>query len=104
MPFTIRNAQGERLGVLPDSLPVSQEIVSPAGSRETVVPAGEPWTTPPYTVGAHTLEVFLDGLICVAGDAATAQYSETGTPGEQSAAIIFHFAVAPDSDVLFRVR
>ena len=47
MPFTIRNAQGERLGVLPDSLPVSREIVSPAGSRETVVPAGDPWTTPP---------------------------------------------------------
>lgn len=104
MPYIIRNAQGERLGVLPDSLPESRELVSPAGSRDSTVPAGELWTTPPYTVGAHTLEVFLDGLACIAGDAATAQYSETGTPGEQSTAIAFHFAIATDCDVLFRVR
>lgn len=104
MPHTIRNAQGEKLGVLPDSLPETRELFSPAGSREAVIPAGQLWTTPPYTVGAHTLEVFLEGLACAAGDAAAAQYRENGAQGASSTSISFHFDVAPDADVLFRVR
>lgn len=107
MTYIVRDAQGTRLGVLPDSLPdagETRERFSPAGSRAAPVPAGEHWETPPYLPGTHALEVFLDGLTCVAGEADAAQYAETGTPGAPSGAIVFHFDINTDCDVLVRVR
>ena len=73
------NGKPERLGILPDSLPdagAADEMHSPAGTRSQTIPAGTPWKTPVYVAGAHRLEVFLDGLACVAGDVGNAQYSE----------------------------
>ena len=101
------NGKPERLGILPDSLPdagAADEMHSPAGTRSQTIPAGTPWKTPVYVAGAHRLEVFLDGLACVAGDAGNAQYSEAGAPGESSDSITFHFDVTPESDVLFRLK
>ena len=93
MPYIVRDAQGQRLGVLPDALPEAggmRETFSPAGSRADVVPAGEPWTTPSYAPGTGALEVYLDGVYCAAG-----------APSE---AIVFTFDIGTDFDVLVRVR
>lgn len=103
MPYIVRDAQGQRLGVLPDALPEAggmRETFSPAGSRADVVPAGEPWTTPSYAPGTGALEVYLDGVYCAAG----AQYAETGAAGAPSEAIVFTFDIGTDFDVLVRVR
>lgn len=107
MAYLVKTAQGQQLGILPDSLPdagAADEMHSPAGTRSQTIPAGTPWKTPVYVTGAHRLEVFLDGLACVAGDAGNAQYSEAGAPGEPSDSISFHFDVTPESDVLFRLK
>ncbi|WP_291449662.1 hypothetical protein [Desulfovibrio sp.] len=108
MGCTVKSVDGDILGVLPDSLVnVGQavETFSAAGSRTEAVLAGTPWSVPAYPVGADRLEVFLDGLACVGGnDSATAQYAEVGVSGETSSEIVFHDDIAPDMDVLVRLK
>ncbi|MEE0814224.1 MAG: hypothetical protein U0M13_01040 [Desulfovibrio fairfieldensis] len=108
MGCTVKSVDGDILGVLPDSLVnVGQaaEAFSAAGSRTEAILAGTPWSVPAYSVGADRLEVFLDGLACAGGnDSATAQYAEIGTFGETSSEIFFHDDIAPDMDVLVRLK
>lgn len=53
MSYIIRNAQGQKIGMLPDSLRVAQaaELRSLAGSRSAAIAAGTQFTVPQYEVG-----------------------------------------------------
>ncbi len=99
MAYRILNAQGEVLGLLPDSLR-AVELRSAAGSRTAVIAAGAGWTVPEYTVGANQLLIALDGVLCMQGQ----QYGESGTSGEKSTSIIWNIEVDTSRDILVRVR
>ena len=102
MSYIIKDARGNKLGMLPDSLRVAQaaELRSPAGSRSAAIAAGTQFTVPRYEVGAHVLEVFLDGVACMTGE----QYTETGSTGQTSTAIIWNMEIATDRDILIRCK
>ncbi len=102
----IESPQGDVHGYLPDSPAAAGligELFSAAGTREDVIAAGADFTVPPYTVGGHRLEVFLDGLLCAAGTAENAQYAEIGKAGTQSTIIRWHDSIPADCDILVRV-
>ena len=101
----IEDKNGSVQGYLPDSpsaAGIIGELFSAAGTREDVV-AGADFTVPEYMVGAHRLEVFLDGLRCVDGTAENAQYAEVGKTGTQSTIIRWHADIPADYDILVRV-
>lgn len=102
----IEDKNGSVQGYLPDSpsaAGIIGELFSAAGTREEVVAAGEDFTVPPYVVGGHRLEIFLDGLLCAAGAAENAQYAEVGSTGTQSTVIRWHDDIPADHDILVRV-
>lgn len=102
----IEDKNGSVQGYLPDSpsaAGIVREMFSAAGTREEVVVAGADFTVPPYIVGGHRLEIFLDGLLCAAGAAENAQYAEVGKTGTQSTIIRWHEDIPADSDILVRV-
>lgn len=71
----------------------------PGGSRAAIA-AGEDFTVPAYTVGRGDLAVYLDGLLCLAGDdPARHQYRETGAAGAASSAIRWHDDVPGSFDI-----
>lgn len=102
----VETKTGAVQGYLPDS-PSAAGLVgerfSAAGTRQAPIPAGTDFTVPPYTVGTRRLEVFLDGLRCISGEAATAQYAEVGETGALSTLIRWHDAIPPECDILARV-
>ena len=59
MSYIIKDAKGNKIGMLPDSLRVAQaaELRSPAGSRSAAIEAGTQFTVPQYEVEASMLEV-----------------------------------------------
>lgn len=73
---------------------------SPAGTRPGVLRAGEPFAVPEYTVGADRLEIRLDGIPCLPGEAA--QYMEVGEAGEQSCHIAWNDDIDASFDILIR--
>ena len=102
----IEDKNGSVQGYLPDSpsaAGIVREMFSAAGTREKVVVAGADFTVPPYIVGGHRLEIFLDGLLCAAGAAENAQYAEVGSTGTQSTVIRWHDDIPADHDILVRV-
>ena len=102
----IEDKNGSVQGYLPDSpsaAGIVREMFSAAGTREEVVVAGADFTVPPYIVGGHRLEIFLDGLLCAAGAAEAAQYVEVGSTGTQSTVIRWHDDIPADHDILVRV-
>ncbi|PWL59090.1 MAG: hypothetical protein DBY37_10690 [Desulfovibrionaceae bacterium] len=102
----IEDKNGSVQGYLPDSpsaAGIIGELFSAAGTREEVVVAGADFTVPEYMVGAHRLEVFLDGLRCVCGETDAAQYTEVGSTGTQSTIIRWHDNIPADCDILVRV-
>ena len=73
-------------------------FTSAAGTREDVIPANEKFQLPAkYIVGAGQLRVFLDGILCEAGEAN--QYLEAGQPGELSDYIRFNDTIDPSHDI-----
>lgn len=103
MSYIIKNAKGQILGILPDSLRAAGQAVerhSPAGSRSAAIASGQQYAVPPYTVGGAMLEVFLDGVACAAGQ----EYAESGNPGTLSSAIVWRIAVPQDRDILVRSK
>ena len=102
----VESKAGDIHGYLPDSpsaAGIVQELFSAAGTREGIIAAGEDFTVPEYTFGGHRLEVFLDGLRCVAGAAENAQYAEVGKTGTRSTIIRWHDDIPVDYDILVRV-
>lgn len=102
----VENKTGDVQGYLPDSpsaAGIARELFSAGGAREAVIAAGADFTVPSYNVGAHRLEVFLDGLRCVCGTAENAQYGEIGNTGTQSTIIRWHDDIPADYDILVRV-
>ncbi len=102
----VESKAGDIHGYLPDSpsaAGIVQELFSAAGTREGIIAAGEDFTVPPYNVGEHRLEVFLDGLRCVCGETDAAQYTEVGSTGTQSTIIRWHDDIPADCDILVRV-
>ena len=73
---------------------------SPANTRSAIVPAGSVYTVPAYTVGAGALSIYLDGLLCLAGEnAAVHQYKELGTAGNTGTTIAWHDAIAVSREI-----
>lgn len=100
MSYIIKDARGNVLGMLPDSLRVAgqaEERHSPAGSRASAITAGQPYAVPPYTVGGAQCEVYLDGVACAAGQ----EYAESGA---LSSTIIWRIDVPQDRDILIRSK
>ena len=103
MSYIIRDARGNALGMLPDSLRAVGQAVerhSPAGSRPSAITAGQSYAVPPYAVGGAQLEVYLDGVACAAGQ----EYAESGEPGTLSSAIVWNIPIATDRDILVRSK
>ena len=103
MSYIIRDARGNALGMLPDSLRAAGQAAerhSPAGSRSAAIASGQQYAVPPYTVGGAMLEVFLDGVACAAGQ----EYAESGDPGALSSSIVWRIAVPQDRDILVRSK
>ena len=103
MSYIIKNARGNALGMLPDSLRAvgqAEERHSPAGSRPSAITAGQSYAVPPYAVGGAQLEVYLDGVACAAGQ----EYDESGEPGTLSSAIVWNIPIATDRDILVRSK
>jgi len=103
--YNVLNAKGEMMGVLPRSLrDVGQaaELRSPAGGRTAAIAAGEEWTVPAYVVGGAELEIYLDGVACMAGT--TGQYSEVGESGASSVTIVWNIDIPTDMDILVRSK
>lgn len=103
MSYIIKNARGNALGMLPDSLRVAgqaEERHSPAGSRASAITAGQSYAVPPYTVGGAQCEVYLDGVACAAGQ----EFDESGEPGTLSSAIVWNIPIATDRDILVRSK
>lgn len=103
MSYIIRDARGNALGMLPDSLRAvgqAEERHSPAGSRSAAITVGQQYAVPPYTVGDAMLEVYLDGVACAAGQ----EYDESGEPGTLSSTIVWRIAVPQDRDILVRSK
>lgn len=102
MSYIIRNAQGQKIGMLPDSLRVAQaaELRSLAGSRSAAIVAGTQFTVPQYEVGSVALEVYLDGVACMIGE----QYAEVGSQGQTSTKIVWNIEVDTDRDILVRCK
>lgn len=103
MSYIIKDARGNVLGMLPDSLRVAgqaEERHSPAGSRASAITAGQPYAVPPYTVGGAQCEVYLDGVACAAGQ----EYDESGDPGTLSSTIVWRIDVPQDRDILIRSK
>ena len=103
MSYIIRDARGNALGMLPDSLRVAgqaEERHSPAGSRPSAITAGQSYAVPPYAVGGAQLEVYLDGVACAAGQ----EYAESGEPGALSSTIVWNIPIATDRDILVRSK
>ena len=103
MSYIIRDARGNALGMLPDSLRAVGQAVerhSPAGSRSAAITAGQSYAVPPYAVGGAQLEVYLDGVACAAGQ----EYAESGEPGTLSSAIVWNIPIATDRDILVRSK
>lgn len=103
MSYIIKNARGNALGMLPDSLRAvgqAEERHSPAGSRPSAITAGQSYAVPPYTVGGAQCEVYLDGVACAAGQ----EYDESGEPGTLSSTIVWRITVPQDRDILIRSK
>lgn len=103
MSYVIRDARGNALGMLPDSLRAVGQAVerhSPAGSRSAAITAGQSYVVPPYTVGGAMLEVYLDGVACAAGQ----EYAESGEPGTLSSTIVWRIDVPQNRDILIRSK
>ena len=102
MSYIIKDAKGNKIGMLPDSLRVAQaaELRSPAGGRSAAIEAGSQFTVPQYEVEASMLEVYLDGVACMLGD----QYTEVGSKGQPSTQITWNIEVATDRDILVRCK
>lgn len=101
MPYEILTAKGERIemqGIGSPTLAVSQ-------SREAIVKANTNYTVPAYVVGNHGLQIFLDGVLCVAGtDASTCTYKEIGAAGSSSTTIQFLQDIPVDIEITARVN
>ena len=100
MSYIIKDAKGNKIGMLPDSLRVAVERHSPAGSRPAAIASGQQYAVPPYTVGGAQLEVFLDGVACASGQ----DYDVSGEPGTPSSAIVWRIAVPQERDILVRSK
>ena len=100
--YIIKDAKGNKIGVLPDSLRVAQaaELRSLAGSHSVAIAAGTQFTVPQYEVGSVALEVFLDGVACMIGE----QYAEVGSKGQTSTKIVWNIEIATDRDILVRCK
>ena len=73
-------------------------FTSAAGSREEAIPANEKFQLPvKYIVGAGQLRVFLDGILCEAGE--REQYVEAGQAGDLSDYIRFNDTIDPSHDI-----
>ena len=78
---------------------------SPAGSRAATIVAGADFTVPSYRVGFAELQVWLDGVLCIAGDNSEhCQYLEVGAKGSPSTIIRWHDDIAVSYDIFARVR
>lgn len=101
----IENKDGKVQGYLLDTPPDdgAGELFSAANTRKAVITAGANFAVPEYTVGAHRLEVYLDGVLCACGTEKAAQYAEVGSEGAKSAAIRWHDDIPKDRDILVRV-
>ena len=103
MSYLIRDAKGQLLGMLPDSLRAAGQAAerhSPAGSRSAAIASGQQYAVPPYTVGGAQLEVYIDGVACAAGQ----EFAESGEPGALSSSIVWRIAVPQDRDILVRSK
>ena len=102
MSYIVRDARGQKIGMLPDSLRVAQaaELRSPAGSRSAAIEAGSQFSVPQYEMGSVALEVFLDGVACMIGE----QYAEVGSQGQTSTQITWNIEIATDRDILVRCK
>lgn len=77
-------------------------FTSAAGSREEAVPANEKFQLPAkYIVGAGQLRVFLDGILCEAGE--REQYVEAGQAGDLSDYIRFNDTIDPSHDIRIEI-
>ena len=80
-----------------------RQTVMPGADRETTIPALSDVAAPPYCVGTGALQVYLDGLLALAGDnPQTCQYREVGTYGTSSEIIQFYDNMEPDVDVVLQ--
>lgn len=61
----------------------------------TPITAGASVTVPAYTVGAMTINVYVNGIKCRRGDT----FSEVGNAGEQSTSVTFNDAIPENYDV-----
>ena len=77
-------------------------FTSAAGSREEAIPANEKFQLPAkYIVGAGQLRVFLDGILCEAGE--REQYVEAGQAGDLSDYIRFNDTIDPSHDIRIEI-
>jgi hypothetical protein len=66
----------------------------------TSITANTDFAVPQYTVGLNSLEVFIEGLLCVSGiDSNTSQYIEIGTNNTISTNIRFYDAYPSNTNV-----
>lgn len=79
---------------------IRDTLHSPVDARAETIKAGESFGVPEYQVGADRLEVWLDGIPCLCGEAA--QYREAGDPGDLSTAIMWNDDIDPGHDILVR--
>ena len=103
MSYIIRDARGNALGMLPDSLRAAGQAAerhSPAGSRSAAIASGQQYAVPPYTVGGAPREGELAGVACAAGQ----EYGESGDPGPLGSAMVWNIPIATDRDILVRSK
>lgn len=100
--LTVRvgDSTGRSLAVMADFV-VAQ--LSSSGSRSAVVTAGSDFTVPEYVVGSGRLQIWMDGLLCMAGDdPALHTYKEVGPVGGVSTVIQFHQDIGQSFEIYTR--
>lgn len=81
------------------------DLVSLPDERNTTIQHSQDWAVPEYIVGSKSLEVWLDGQLCFAGDEGSrSQYHEVGDAGAKSVAIQWHMDIPPEYQINVRVR
>lgn len=102
-PLATDGESGGKLVIGPGGVAVWQSnatLFSAAGTRGAALAVNASFTVPSYLVGAHQLDVRLEGCGCDAG----AHYTEVGSAGTLSTSIKWLVAVPVDYDISVTVR
>lgn len=110
VPEITVNEKGLVTGAVTRSVTLPTNATSPvvlqslAGERSVDIESGGTFTVPSYVVGSKTLEVYLNGLLCIEGtDDTVATYTEVGEAEDISTTITFLCTVSTEDEILVRI-